>query len=225
MKTINQSVSSISLAACLGSSLLLGACSFSPSPSYYSLASNFKSLPSEKVRVIELLPVGLPDRLDRTQIVIQDASGQSNVLDLRRWTSTLSSELRDGLSSQLQQRLGAVDRYHSGATSQSAYRIAADFSHFDGLSAAQREGGGSVYVAVTWTISRVDDPLNPSKTTPPKPIACRMAFNTPLNPSVKDEVNSMVDASRQSLSRVAVAITTSVLSLEGGVKNTDAVCG
>jgi uncharacterized lipoprotein YmbA len=209
----------------IGSGLLIGACSSSPTPKYYTLTTMVKPSQSNAIRVIEVMPVGLPDRLDRAQLVLQTANGQSQVLDLQRWTSTLSSELKDGLVAGLLQRLGAVDRYASGApTSLPVYRIATNFSNFDALSGSSNSSVDSISVAVTWTVSRVDDAMNvtanasPSK---PRSIACRMTFSLPANTDSNTEV---VDASRRSLDKVADAIAQSVVTLEGGAKPVEAVC-
>lgn len=83
--------------------VFLNACSSSPTPNYYTLQAKATPITNSGVRVIEVMPVGLPDRLDRASIVVQDHQGRSKVLDNDRWTSTLSTQLRDGLSAGLQQ--------------------------------------------------------------------------------------------------------------------------
>lgn len=224
MSQINKNLHKISCGLGVGVSLLLGACSTSSTPNYYTLASNVSALPSNALRVIEVMPVGLPDRLDRTQIVLQDASGKSEVLDQQRWTSTMSAELRDGLSANLQQRLGAVDRYRSGSTTTlPVYRIATDFSHFD---VARDRNGVNINVAATWTINRVENISGSTAATvqAKSQVACRIAFNTLADTKNLSEVNALVGASRHSLDRVANAIAASVLVMEGGVKPADAVC-
>lgn len=222
-RMINGNVRTISYALGVGASLLLGACSTSSTPNYYTLISSVVAMPSNSLRVIEVLPVGLPDRLDRTQIVLQESSGKSQVLDQQRWTSTLSSELRDGLSAGLQQRLGAVDRYRSGSTTTlPVYRIATDFSHFD---VVRDQSGVNINVSATWTINRVQNISGTTAAVQSKSqVACRMAFSTLADTKSLSEVNALVGASRQSLDKVANGIAASVLVLEGGVKPTDAVC-
>lgn len=223
MSQINKNLRKISYGLGVGVSLLLGACSTSSTPNYYTLISSTVALPSNSLRVIEVLPVGLPDRLDRTQIVLQESSGKSQVLDQQRWTSTLSAELRDGLSAGLQQRLGAVDRYRSGSTTTlPVYRIATDFAHFDVI---RDHSGVNINVAVTWTINRVQNVSGTTATVQSKSqVACRMAFNTLANTKAFSEVDAMVGASRQSLDQVSTAIAASVLVMEGGVKPVNAVC-
>ena len=225
MMYLNHSLLQRSIAVLsIGAVLLLTACSFSSTPTYYTLASTAKALPGSTIRSIEVLPVGLPDRLDRTQLILQDDSGKSKILDLQRWTSALSSELRDGLSSNLQQRLGAVDRYHSGmVTTQPTYRIAADFAHFDILGQRLVDGksvSNSIDVSVTWSIKKVEI----TDTNPDRQIACRMDFNTPVDSSFGTGVNAIVIASRQSLDRVSAAVASSILAFDHGTPSTDVVC-
>lgn len=228
MKKMNKTLRTFTYCFGVGSILLMGACSSSPTPNYYTLTTMVKPVQGNAIRVIEVMPVGLPDRLDRTQLILQDANGQSNVLDLQRWTSTLSSELKDGLSAGLLQRLGAVDRYTSGAaTTLPVYRIAANFSNFDALSGVSKNTADRISVAMTWTVSRVDDSINLAPNAPPsKPrsIACRMTFSLPADANATPEVNAVVDVSRQALDQVANSVAASVVTLEGGAKPVDAVC-
>lgn len=219
----------VAYSAVIGGMVFISACSSSPTPNYYTLTTMMvKPVQTNAVRVIEVLPVDLPDRLDRTQLVLQTANGQSQVLDLQRWTSTLSSELKDGLSAGLLQRLGAVDRYASGSpTSLPVYRIAANFTNFDAIRGASKNVD-SMNVAATWTVSRIEDTVNltpnAAPSSKPNSIACRMMFSLPVNTDSTSEVDAVVTASRQSLDKVATAIAVSVVSLEGGTKPVDAVC-
>jgi uncharacterized lipoprotein YmbA len=228
MISLNKTLKQLNYSVCIGSGLLIGACSSSPTPKYYTLTTMVKPSQNNAIRVIEVMPVGLPDRLDRTQLVLQTANGQSQVLDLQRWTSTLSSELKDGLAAGLLQRLGAVDRYASGApTSLPVYRIATNFSNFDALSGVSNSTADSISVAATWTVSRVDNPINLTPNATPNKLhatTCRMTFSLPANKDKNTEVNAVVDASRQSLDKVVDAIAESVGTLEGGAKPVEAVC-
>ncbi|WP_213694926.1 membrane integrity-associated transporter subunit PqiC, partial [Acinetobacter baumannii] len=93
----------------LGSGVLLTAiamtaCSSSPTPNYYTLTPKVTPVSNSTVQVIEVLPVGIPDRLDRAPLVLQESNGKSTVLDNERWTSTLGTQLRDTLSAGLQQK-------------------------------------------------------------------------------------------------------------------------
>lgn len=222
--------------AVIGLATALAACSATPVPNYYTLTPTISPLANAGVKVIEVLPVSVPDRLDRSQIVLQDASGQSTVLDSERWSSTLSAELRDGLSSGLQQRLGAVDRYSSGmAGGGVSYRIAMDFSRFDIVQPEQQTANNQdaleVKVVVAWIVKRIDPALvvvtntkaNTAKVVldSNRQLSCRMTFSTPIDGIGKPKIPNIVASSRQSLTRVINAVSTSVTGLEKGIIQSD----
>ncbi|MBC9230595.1 membrane integrity-associated transporter subunit PqiC [bacterium SPL81] len=197
--------------------LMLSACSSSTTPNYYTLAPKVTPIVSSNVRVIEVLPVGLPDRLNRAPLVIQNNNGQSKVLDNERWTSTLSAELRDGLSAGLQQKLGAVDRYSSGMTGgKVSYRIATDFSRFDIINnLASDKSNRAVEISVAWIIKR-EDPFkvlstktNPNTTNTIHQLSCRMSFTQPILNDL-NKTQDVVNASSIGLSRVIDAVAASV---------------
>lgn len=212
----------------VSASVLLSACSSSNTPNYYSLTPKITPVvQSNQVRVIEVLPVGLADRLNRIPLVIQSPKGESKVLNEDRWTSTLSAELRDGLSAGLQQKLGAFDRYNSGMTGgKAAYRIAVDFSRFDFIQNAERiqskrsqQTADQIEVAVAWTVKYDDpnrplsNPKNAQESPKSQQLSCRMQWVQPIataNPKLLD----VVETSRQSLTQVVDAIATSVLDFE-----------
>jgi len=203
----------------------LVACSHSVTPNYYTLTPKVVPLVSSNIRVIEILPVGLPDRLNRTPLVLQESSGKVSVLDNERWSSTLAAELRDGLSAGLQQKLGAVDRYNSGMTGgKVAYRIATDFSRFDiveqiDTNKLRVKANRNIEVAVAWTIKRDDTnqklrSTTESSSTNQNPLlSCRMTFSYAV---VNDthHIQDVVNASRQSLSQVIDAVATSVNAVD-----------
>ncbi|MCU4412848.1 PqiC family protein [Acinetobacter sp. WU_MDCI_Axc73] len=203
--------------------VFLSACSSSPTPNYYTLQAKGTPIINSGVRVIEVMPVGLPDRLDRASIVLQDHQGKSKVLDNDRWTSTLSTQLRDGLSAGLQQKLGAVDRYNSGmSTGQVSYRIATDFSNFDVIEDSANHQLTRVHdhyinVMVTWII-KPDIPLamETSATTQTalqkRSISCRTRFTVPIE-GERRNMNNIVAASTQSLNRIIGNIADSVVMM------------
>lgn len=164
-------------AGALSTAILLSACSSSPVPNYYSLTTQVSPLANSKVTVIEVLPVGLPDRINRAPIVIQDITGKSQILDNERWTSTLGAELRDNLSAGLQQKLGAVDRYNSGMVGgKISYRIATDFSRFD-IVHSTNQTNEKIEVSVAWIVKRNDPTITlDQNSTQNQQLACRMSF-------------------------------------------------
>ncbi|EPG36956.1 PqiC family protein [Acinetobacter colistiniresistens] len=188
------------------------ACSSTPTPNYYTLASKVSPLASSKVRVIEVLPVGLPDRIDRVSIVVQDAAGKSRILENERWTSTLGAELRDNLSAGLQQKLGAVDRYNSGMTGgKVSYRVATDFSHFDIVNASDA-ANKNVEVSVAWIIKRNDPNITlDTNSNQNQQLACRMSFSQPIL-SGQNQIQHIVSAASGSLNKVVDAIAQSIVA-------------
>ncbi len=216
----------------LSAFILLAGCSSSNTPNYYSLSPQVAPLvQANQVRVIEVLPVGLADRLNRIPLVIQTPRGESLVLNEDRWTSTLSAELRDGLSAGLQQKLGAFDRYNSGMTGgKAAYRIAVDFARFDfvdsqatAVSKKADARADQIAVVVAWTL-KLDDPHRPlsapknAKDIPTDhQLNCRMQWTQQIatsNPKLLD----VVDSSRQSLNQVVEGIASSVIAFERNSK-------
>lgn len=211
--------------------LMVSGCSSSPTPKFYSLGAQTLTTSSsnQKVRVIEVLPVGLSDRLNRIPLVIQQENGQAKVLFDDRWTSTLSAELRDAVSARLQQTLGAVDRYNSGMTGgQAAYRIALDFSNFDFIEKSNQQR--FMLMNVAWTL-RYDDPNRPLSTpknaqTLPKhhQLSCRMSFYEGIPQKSKD-LAILVTISQKAIDQLSTNIASSVNYLENRNQPiTGAVC-
>ncbi|WP_343580596.1 PqiC family protein [Acinetobacter sp.] len=194
--------------------LMIAACSGSPTPNYYTLANKVTPLPNSKVKVIEVLPVGLPDRINRAPLVIQESNGRSNILDNERWTSTLGSELRDNLSAGLQQKLGAVDRYNSGMIGgKVSYRVATDFSHFDIVNTTSANTK-NVEVSVAWIIKRNDPNITiDQNSTQNQQLACRMTFSQPVNAS-NPQISTIVSTASASLGRVIDAMAVSIAALD-----------
>lgn len=221
----------------LGIVMALSACSSSQSPNYYTLSPQVAAVNTKTLRVIEVMPVGLPDRINRSPIAWQNTQGQLQLLDNERWSSSLDAELRDGLSAGLQQKLGAVDRYSSGMqVGQASYRISTDFSRFDIVEQSPTVAKTShtpyqIEVVVAWMIKLDDSGLrstasNSSKSATQTAIArtqlnCRMSFKESVNGRV---IGDMVGASRLALNQVVDAVAASVLALESGkVQNSNTV--
>ncbi|MEB3752880.1 PqiC family protein [Acinetobacter sp. MD2(2019)] len=202
----------------------LTACSSSVTPNYYTLAPRVVPTAQPTLRVIELLPVNLPDRLDRASLMINSEQGQAKILDNDRWTSNLAVELHDSLSAGLQQQLGAVDRYSSGMPNgKIAYRIATDFSRFDTIQSASNPNHNRVEVEVSWTIKPIiANPVNASNVA--RSLSCRMTFNQTIASPFK--IPDTVNASRSALNRVITAISNTVIASEKGTTQVPvAICG
>lgn len=87
---------------------------------------------------IEVLPVSVPERLARPQIVLRSDGTRIDIFEQDRWSAPLNSELRDALSSRIANRLGAFDVTRGGRpTNQPVYRIAVEVRQFDAARGVQ----------------------------------------------------------------------------------------
>ncbi|WOE32883.1 MULTISPECIES: PqiC family protein [unclassified Acinetobacter] len=183
------------------------------SPQFYTLTPKLTPLASSPVKLIEVLPVGLPQRLDTSLMVLQKSNGVSYMLDQQRWTSSLSDELHSGLSAGLQQKLGAIDVYQNGLTGgKTWYTIATEFSRFDIVEHADK-AATDIEVMAAWVIKRHDaSPNKLSQGQYPHQLSCRMNFKNSVD-SGKDFVD-IVKSYQNSLNRVIDAIAISTLAVD-----------
>ncbi len=138
---------------------MLAGCA-SPEPRYYTLAQKpvmaATAAPAtnqgKEPVFIEIPPVHVPDRLNRTNLLLNEGEGRIKVMGQDRWSAPFPDELRDALSLQLQASLGAVDTYHQGAPGVAPlYRVNVDVLRMD---AELGERAGAV---INWTVQRVRD--------------------------------------------------------------------
>lgn len=90
----------------LCATLLLAACGSSPKTQFYTLtpagAVPMSAVPAGYFAAV--LPVQVPEALDRPQLVIYDAGNQVQVLEQSRWAGSLKDEIRLALVNTLQRR-------------------------------------------------------------------------------------------------------------------------
>jgi len=99
-------------AAALATSLLaLAACSSAPTQFYTLLPPASQQQAAAASFQIEVQPVDLPPQVSTPELVVRTGSGEMVPVDSRRWIAPLGSELRDALSANLSNRLGAHDVY------------------------------------------------------------------------------------------------------------------
>jgi len=101
-----------SLAAILlVTTLALGACASAPIR-YHTLVAppSEAAFPGQRAPfLIEVLPVGIPEQLNRPQFVVRYGDNGLTVLETERWASMLDDEIRQALSAALTQQLGSKD--------------------------------------------------------------------------------------------------------------------
>ncbi|KQM70339.1 hypothetical protein ASE76_10700 [Xylophilus sp. Leaf220] len=147
----------LALAACA----LAAGCAGQPDR-YYTLAdpAALRTAPAAAPQAaptmaIEVLPVGVPERLARPQMVVRTsaASPEVQVLEQHRWSASFEKELRDALSSGIATRLGAIDASKTpAAAGLRPWRIAVQVARFDAVEGERVDG------AFTWTLRRAGTP-------------------------------------------------------------------
>jgi uncharacterized lipoprotein YmbA len=186
--------------------LALAACSSSPPLRFYSLAtpaaSGADAAPARSAGLfIDVLPVGVPERLTRPQLVVRKGNdGRMDVLEQDRWTAPFNNELHDTLADGIADRLGAVDARHGGRQEgQPVYRIAISLRQFDAIS------GERVDAAFGWTVTRVDDGRSAS---------CQASYSVPAGGVGGTE--ALVAAMQKTVAMATVAIAATVDGVRNG---------
>src|SRR5690606_19852360 len=126
----------------------LTACASSSLPArFYTLAPSDTAATRAAASplIVEVLPVRVPQRLARPQIVVRDAAGdagQVRILEQDRWSSHFNDELHDALVGSITNRLGAIDAGRGiGLADQRRYRIAVELTQFDAVPDARLQTG------------------------------------------------------------------------------------
>jgi len=150
--------------------LALTGCGSSPPVHYHALTSSAPPQATGSARMlIEILPVAMPERLNREDMVLSSASGQLDVREGERWAAPLSDEVRQLLSDALWERLQASDTYQApvatNASGLAQYRLALRIERFEAVP------GRDVLVQGSWTARRL--PQGQSAT-------CRASISVPL---------------------------------------------
>ncbi len=164
--------------------LLAAGCASVPETRFYTL-----SVPSEPSEIevsrdsstpifIDVLPISVPERLARPQLVVRSGGSgpqaQLLILEQDRWSSPFNYELRDAFTSGIASQIGAVnDARGIRKPDQISYRIAIELSQFDAIV------GDSVQAGFGWTITRSTDGRN---------IACYAAVTEPVTGGIEGVV-------------------------------------
>lgn len=191
-------------AATLAASLL-AACGSTPPTQFYTLAAPAEGAASTRTAsqgpqtFIEVMPVAVPERLARPQLVVRSDATRLEVLEQDRWSSPFNNELRDALSAGLAARLGAIDVSRGGRPAdQPSYRINVELRDFD----AARNG--QVQASFGWTITRSDDRRS---------AACRLTVVERVAGGSNADV---VTATQKAVGQAVQAIADNVRALQAG---------
>jgi hypothetical protein len=170
--------------AALLSLLLAAGCASVPETRFYTLSLPFEPPEIEVSRgsstpiFIDVLPISVPERLARPQLVVRSgASGpqaQLLILEQDRWSSPFNYELRDAFTSGIASQIGAVNNARGIRTpDQISYRIAIELSQFDAIV------GDRVQTGFGWTITHSTDGRS---------IACHAAITEPIAAGIEGVV-------------------------------------
>lgn len=137
----------------LGICLLVSACGGSPKVRYYTLQAPPAPASAPDVAIA---PVGLPEAVDRSQIVVRTGGNTVDISDVNRWAEPLKSGVARVLRANVMQ---AAAELGGTAGEAQAIRITLDVSNFDAVL------GQSVDVAARWSVKRGDEkPLRGAST-------------------------------------------------------------
>jgi uncharacterized lipoprotein YmbA len=158
-----------SLGALLLAAALTG-CGTSPAPRYHALGIVTPAQASGGARLlVEILPVAVPERLNREEMVLTGDAGQLDVRDGDHWAAPLPDEIRQILTDTLWRRLWAADVYQAPVKPTTdglpQYRLALRVERFEATP------GRSAVVEGSWTARKL--PLGRLAT-------CRASITVPL---------------------------------------------
>lgn len=135
--------------------LMLGACR-NPSPEvvFHTLSPIAPEMEGPattgKPLVLEVMPVQLPELLQRSQIVLLDGQDSHRLASTHRWGNTLEKDMQRVVIENLASILGngTVVPYPSGEQVEAAYRISLDVQQCEGAP------GGTLRFRATWMVTR-----------------------------------------------------------------------
>ena len=148
---------------------------------------------------IEVMPVSVPERLARPQLVVSSKGqdGELLVLEQARWSSPFNLELRDALAAAIAGKIGAIKVIRRGRLAgQPIYRIAIELSQFDATV------GGRVNARFDWAITH---------STQARSAACYSV----ISESAGDSIESLVNGIQHVVAAAAESISENLTQLNG----------
>lgn len=164
--------------------------------------------PSSKPIFIEVMPVNVPERLARPQLVVRlpgsEQEAQLSILDQDRWSSHFNYELRDVFTTGITNRTGAINETRGISADQHRYRITIELSQFDAIV------GEKVQARFGWTITRSTDGRN---------AACYSKISEPVGEGIVGVVKGV----QRVVSSVSADVSKNLTELEIGQETTCAI--
>ncbi len=156
---------------------------------------NMKDPQSEKMIIIGVGPVRLPDFLNKPQIMTRKGSGRINYSEFHRWGGYLDKDFLRVMSENLSALLSTdqVKTYPWGGQADPAFEVDFDVKQFDG------DMQGDVVLNVIWQIRDNSDRARPV-------LIRRSIIREPVNASEKNDYEAVVSAQSRALGRLSEEI-------------------
>ena len=140
---------SLNLAALLLAMALAG-CGSSPKTNFYTLSSGTAPVKADAkaAYTVALGAIGLPDSLDRPQLVLRAGANQVTIAEFERWSGPLKGEIGSAIAENLTQQLSgaSVFAYPQSATVNADYRVMIDVQRLDSAL------GDAATIDVAWQV-------------------------------------------------------------------------
>ena len=135
---------------------LLAGCSASPPTRYHALTQTTPPAGGGGARMlVEFLPVAVPERLNRDEMVLTGADGGISVRESDHWAAPLSDEVRQIVADALWRKSGAADDYKAplplSASKLPQYRLSLRIERFEA------GPGHAALVDAGWTLRRLPE--------------------------------------------------------------------
>lgn len=174
---------------------------------FYTLANNSPAntaanLSTAVPMAIEVLPINVPERLKRPQLVITtNNSSQLKILEQDRWSSSFNDELQDAFVSGISKQLNAIDISRGGRTAnRPTYRIVIALQHFNATP------GEQVQANYGWTITRLDTGTRSADN-------LSLSCQANITKAVASDIDSVVKGVQETVADVVKAISANVSSM------------
>lgn len=175
----------------------LAGCGSSAPLRYHSLAVSADPAPATQQSaeiLVEVLPVAVPERVNRDELVLIGDKGGLEVRSDERWAAPLSDEIRQMVDDALWRRLRAADMYFAPVAPTGSplpqYRLALRIERLDAVP------GRHAVAEASWTFRPL--PQGPST-------VCRATAVEPLSGRSSDEAVAALRAGASRLTRTVAA--------------------
>lgn len=140
------------LPALLLAALVLAGCSSPPKTNFYTLSPAASASARADAKVpysVAIGPVGVPDSLDRPQMVVRAGANQVTIAEFERWAGPLKSEIALALAENLKPLLGGASVFTYPQGLDADVTVSVDVQRFESVL------GEAATVEVAWQVRPV----------------------------------------------------------------------